>query len=56
MNEAGFELHKWHNNCPAVDSTNNANDNETIYANTFVENASSNETKILEQEKQCHDH
>ena len=47
MNEAGFELHKWHSNCPAVESTNNANENETTYAKTFVGNASSNETKIL---------
>ncbi|CAB3991801.1 Hypothetical predicted protein [Paramuricea clavata] len=47
MNEAAFELHKWHSNCPAVKSTNNANENETTYAKTFVGNVSSNETKIL---------
>jgi hypothetical protein len=47
MNEAGFELHKWHSNCPAVKWTNNANENETTYAKAFFGNASSNETKIL---------
>jgi hypothetical protein len=35
MNEAGFELHKWHSNSPAVESTNNANENETTYAKTL---------------------
>ncbi len=47
MNEAGFQLHKWPSNCPAVESKTNINESETTYAKTLVGNPSTSETKIL---------
>ena len=47
MSEAGFELHKWHSNCPSVESTTHQNDSETTYAKTVVGNPSTSETKVL---------
>ncbi len=47
MNEAGFQLHKWHSNCPAVESKTNINESETTYAKTLVGKPSTSETKIL---------
>ena len=47
MKDAGFELHKWHSNCPDVESTSNQKECETTYAETLVGNPSIGETKLL---------
>ena len=47
MKDAGFELHKWHSNCPDVESTSNQKECETTYAETLVGNLSIGETKLL---------
>lgn len=47
MKDAGFELHKWHSNCPDVESTNNQKECETTYAETLAGNPSIGETKLL---------
>ena len=47
MKDAGFELYKWHSNCPDVESTSNQKECETTYAETLVGNPSIGETKLL---------
>ena len=47
MKDAGFELHKWHSNCPDVESTSNQKECEITYAETLVGNPSIGGTKLL---------
>ena len=47
MKDAGFKLHKWHSNCPDVESTSNQKECETTFAETLVGNLSIGEMKLL---------